>query len=344
MLVCIDKITCARMYQRIEPRWKAKAGAGSSAASAASEAELRGRRRRRRARALAEAAATSCAAQADWMDEHDHRDHHQRGAERGRATSRSGTSTSSRTAPVMKTGLRDARRQAGRRRERVQGPAASVPRRHRLRDVADRLRRRVPVDALHRQADEGAHADAGHRAREPRLSRQGLRPDRRLQRDAQEPARGAGAVRARRRRRRRRRARSSRRSRSACRRCSRPSRRPRSTCAASASIPRGCIGATGLRPDRGARATPSTPSTRRDEAKRRFEIMARQVFIRFKALLMEPSAFAYAERHDNIEAIYKKLTGAARHGRRDRAAQGAAPDRQRGDPRRRRRARITPKG
>ena len=44
-----------------------------------------------------------------------------------------------------------------------------------------------------------------------------------------------------------------------------------------------------------------------DEAKRRFEIMARQVFIRFKALLMEPSAFTYAERHDNIEAIYKKL-------------------------------------
>ena len=44
-----------------------------------------------------------------------------------------------------------------------------------------------------------------------------------------------------------------------------------------------------------------------DEAKRRFEIVARQVFIRFKALLMEPSVFAYAERHDNIEAIYKKL-------------------------------------
>ena len=45
-----------------------------------------------------------------------------------------------------------------------------------------------------------------------------------------------------------------------------------------------------------------------DEAKRRFEVLARQVFVRFKALLMEPSAFAYAERHDNIEAIYKKLT------------------------------------
>ena len=29
--------------------------------------------------------------------------------------------------------------------------------------------------------------------------------------------------------------------------------------------------------------------------------------MRFKALLTEPSAYAYAERHDNIEAIYKKL-------------------------------------
>ena len=45
-----------------------------------------------------------------------------------------------------------------------------------------------------------------------------------------------------------------------------------------------------------------------DEAKRRFEIMAREVFNRFKALLVEPSACAYAERRDNIEAIYKKLT------------------------------------
>ncbi len=44
-----------------------------------------------------------------------------------------------------------------------------------------------------------------------------------------------------------------------------------------------------------------------DESKRRFEIMARQVFIRFKSLVMEPSVFVYAERHDNIEAIYKKL-------------------------------------
>ena len=45
-----------------------------------------------------------------------------------------------------------------------------------------------------------------------------------------------------------------------------------------------------------------------DDAKRRFELLARQVFDRFRAMLMEPSAFAYAERHDNVEAIYKKLT------------------------------------
>lgn len=44
-----------------------------------------------------------------------------------------------------------------------------------------------------------------------------------------------------------------------------------------------------------------------DESKRRYEIIARQVFERFKALLMEPSVFQFAERHDNIEAIYKKL-------------------------------------
>ena len=45
-----------------------------------------------------------------------------------------------------------------------------------------------------------------------------------------------------------------------------------------------------------------------DESKRRYEILSRVVFSRFKALLVEPSASAYAERHDHLEAIYKKLT------------------------------------
>jgi len=45
----------------------------------------------------------------------------------------------------------------------------------------------------------------------------------------------------------------------------------------------------------------------RDEGRRRFEILARQVFVRFKALIMEPAALACAARHDNVEVIYKKL-------------------------------------
>ena len=45
-----------------------------------------------------------------------------------------------------------------------------------------------------------------------------------------------------------------------------------------------------------------------DETKRRFETLCRVVFNRFKALIVEPSIWAFAERHDNLEAIYKKLT------------------------------------
>jgi type I restriction enzyme, R subunit len=47
-----------------------------------------------------------------------------------------------------------------------------------------------------------------------------------------------------------------------------------------------------------------------DDAKRRFEIYSRVVFQRFKALITEPTAIDFAERHDNIEAIYKKLSEA----------------------------------
>jgi type I restriction enzyme R subunit len=66
------------------------------------------------------------------------------------------------------------------------------------------------------------------------------------------------------------------------------------------------IGATGFpRIEALADAVEAVYTT--DESKRRFEILARQVFIRFKALIAEPSAYTYAERHDNIEAIYKKL-------------------------------------
>ncbi len=66
------------------------------------------------------------------------------------------------------------------------------------------------------------------------------------------------------------------------------------------------IGTTGFARIKGIRDAVEAAYTS-DEAKRRFEILAREVFVRFKALLMEPSAFAYAEHHDNIEAIYRKL-------------------------------------
>ena len=67
------------------------------------------------------------------------------------------------------------------------------------------------------------------------------------------------------------------------------------------------IGSTGFARIRGLRdAVEAVYSS--DEAKRRFEILARQVFVRFRALVTEPTVFTYAERHDNIEAIYKKLT------------------------------------
>ena len=67
------------------------------------------------------------------------------------------------------------------------------------------------------------------------------------------------------------------------------------------------VGSTGFARIKGLKAAVEAVYSS-DEAKRRFEVLARQVFVRFRALLMEPSAFAFTERHDNIEAIYKKLT------------------------------------
>ena len=71
--------------------------------------------------------------------------------------------------------------------------------------------------------------------------------------------------------------------------------------------PADLIGSTGFARIRGLKDAVEAVYTS-DEAKRRFEVLARQVFIRFKSLFTELSAYAYAERHDNIEAIYKKLS------------------------------------
>ena len=81
MLVCIDKITCARMHQRIMPRWQAKLRKCGRPIAA---------RRRSWRRPPTPTSASVCrraaiAARPGRVDgRDDHRDHHQRGAERGR--------------------------------------------------------------------------------------------------------------------------------------------------------------------------------------------------------------------------------------------------------------------
>ncbi len=67
------------------------------------------------------------------------------------------------------------------------------------------------------------------------------------------------------------------------------------------------LGATGFEKIAGIRDGVEAVYTT-DDSKRRFEILARQVFVRFRSLVTEPTVYRYAERHDNIESIYKKLT------------------------------------
>ena len=67
MMVCIDKITCARMLQLIVPRWKAKAAAVRTAAET-KRAEADAEADEAERDVLAEKAG-ELAAQADWLDE-----------------------------------------------------------------------------------------------------------------------------------------------------------------------------------------------------------------------------------------------------------------------------------
>ena len=65
----------------------------------------------------------------------------------------------------------------------------------RLRHVADRLRRAELLDGVSRQADAEPHADADHRAREPRVPRQAQRRDRGLRQRVRLAGKGAGHLR-----------------------------------------------------------------------------------------------------------------------------------------------------
>ena len=74
MLVCIDKITCARMFQRIEPRWrlklaqvKARILQQEAALAAASDPDERER---------LVISLEKLRGQAQWMESTHHRDHH----------------------------------------------------------------------------------------------------------------------------------------------------------------------------------------------------------------------------------------------------------------------------
>ena len=109
MFVCIDKITCARMHQLIDPRWKAKA----AEVRAPSRRNVQRRRHARtsapRADLLEEAGELRTAGRLARRD--DHRDHHQRSAERSRRLQKMGFRHHSASRPD-EAGLRDGGRQA----------------------------------------------------------------------------------------------------------------------------------------------------------------------------------------------------------------------------------------
>ena len=172
MLVCIDKITCARMLRRIEPRWSGKL-ANVRPQLPIKEAELADRDGRRYA-GTPRQGARLLTRQAEWMEstiieiviseaQNEVRDFQKWDFD---------------IIPhrvVMKTGFETPDGKRVQVDDAFKDPAASVPHRHCLRHVAHRLRRGVPGNALHRQADEGSQPHAGHRPRQPRLSRQRLR-------------------------------------------------------------------------------------------------------------------------------------------------------------------------
>ena len=326
MLVCIDKITCARMLQLIGPRWQAKTKSVRAATEvklAQAQAESNQTRR-----AALEEEAKHLAAQADWLDETIVEIIISEAQNEVKDFAKWGFDITPHRRPD-EAGLPDGRREADGCGIRLQKPGSSLPSRHRLRHVADRFRRRVPFNSLRRQTDEGAYADAGDRAGKPGVSRQGLRPHRRLQRHAEKPAGGAGAVCARRRRRRR--------------------RGDRRTGGGA------CAGPDGGH--RGGRGASAQAGLRSGNARRLYRFRAHQgaegcggsrLFQRQgQAPIRDPGppgvrplqgiadgafGFCLCRAARQSRGDLQEADGAARHCGRDRTPEGAAPDRQRSDP------------
>jgi len=108
MLVCIDKITCGRMYQRIEPRWKAKIAQLSSSSHNLEVRQVANTDTDEKERAPNR----SKSLKADWHGwKHDHRDHHQRSTKGDSGLPEVGQSTSYHCV-VMKTGFQTGGREA----------------------------------------------------------------------------------------------------------------------------------------------------------------------------------------------------------------------------------------
>ena len=155
MFVCIDKVTCVRMYDLIEKTWRKRIETLEKALPSTGDEQEYVHRKR----------------QIEWM----RADPHGRRGERGAGGSRkipqleAGHQAPSQAAQRW---LRAGGRQADRPRRSVQEARPPLPHRHRLRHVADRLRRAEPVHNLPGQAAEGPHPHAGYRPRQPRKRRQ----------------------------------------------------------------------------------------------------------------------------------------------------------------------------
>ena len=193
---------------------------------------------------------------------------------------------------------------------RIQGAGAPVPHRGRLRHVADRLRRAEPLDPLPGQAAQGAHADAGYRPRQPRQRGQEQRPDRRLLRRPQAPAQGVGDVRRHAIRRR-------------CRRRQRDqpggtergvARRPcRSDCHGAELLHDGGAPLDDVIRKEGFARNAAIVGCKEvanesDETRKRFEVLCREVFKKFKACINNvPGVNAHRADRDAIDVVYRSL-------------------------------------
>ena len=194
MMVCIDKVTCARMFQLIIPRWEAKAASVREAVEVKhAEAKAEGDETRS---TKIEKEIRQLEAQADWLDETIVGIIISEAQNEVREFAKWGFDIIPHRAR-MKQGFES----ANGKRVDVETAFKTPDHPFRVAIVCAMWLTGFDVEclsyALHRQADEGPHADAGHRTCKPGVSRQRFWPDCRLQRYAEKLAGSVGSVRAR---------------------------------------------------------------------------------------------------------------------------------------------------